>query len=154
MFDTKLLDISKKEDLETVCDLLRKGEIVAFPTETVYGLGANALNPDSITKVYEAKGRPSDNPLIVHIAHFEDIPRLVKETTSKEYNLSISIGKKFWPGPLSILFPKSSVVPNKVTGGLDTVVLRMPSHPVAHKILASLGLFFSFFFIFLYFNKN
>ena len=144
---TPLYNVDKKEDLDAVCQHLRNGDIVAFPTETVYGLGANALNETSIGKVYEAKGRPSDNPLIVHIASFDQIPGLVKETTSAEFQLSISIGKHFWPGPLSMVFPKSSIIPNKVTGGLDTVVLRMPSHPVAHKILQSIGWHPLFFII-------
>ena len=151
---THLYNIDNPKDLEDVCNHLRKGDIIAFPTETVYGLGANALNEDSILRVYEAKGRPSDNPLIVHIASFDQIPKLVKETTSPEYNLSISMGHRFWPGPLSMVFPKASIVPDRVTGGLKTVVLRMPSHPLAHKILQSLGLSVLYDLFFLTLSQN
>ena len=138
---TALFDLNKDEDLQEVCKLLKNRMIVSFPTETVYGLGANALDPQSIRKVYDAKGRPSDNPLIVHIGRFEQINDLVRETSSPEYKLSIQIARRFWPGPLSLVFPKSSIVPDEITGGLKTVVLRMPSHPIARKLLMSLGSF-------------
>lgn len=147
---TQILDISIKEDLDTACTLLGQGKIVAFPTETVYGLGANALDPDAIGLIYAAKGRPSDNPLIVHIASLESIPNLVLETESEKYKKSVEIGRMFWPGPISILFPKAKIVPDRVTGNLPTVVLRMPSHPIAHQLLSALSMYPLFYQPFLF----
>jgi len=105
--------------------------LVAFPTETVYGLGGDALNRDSSRKIYEAKGRPSDNPLIVHINSFEDIHSIVAEVSEEARKLA----EAFWPGPLTMILKKSSKVPYETTGGLDTVAVRMPSHPVARKLI-------------------
>lgn len=112
-------------------EVLRRGGLVAFPTETVYGLGGDALNPASSKKIYEAKGRPSDNPLIVHIARMEDLAPIVKEVTEEARR----IAEAFWPGPLTMILPKAEKVPYETTGGLETVAVRMPSHPVAQKLI-------------------
>lgn len=114
---------------------IREGGLVAFPTETVYGLGANALDKEAAQKIYEAKGRPSDNPLIVHIGKAEELKPLVKKIPE--------IGKKlmeaYWPGPLTIIFPKSDLVPDEITGGLDTVAVRMPVDPIANRLIQLAG---------------
>ncbi len=111
--------------------LIRNGKLVAFPTETVYGLGANALDAHAVKKIFEAKGRPSDNPVIVHIAKYGHINKIAKKIP----HAAKILAKKFWPGPLTIVVPKKSVVPNSVTGGLSTVAVRMPDHPVALALL-------------------
>ncbi len=116
-------------------EILRKGGLVAFPTETVYGLGGDALNPQSSRKIYEAKGRPSDNPLIIHISRFGDICKIVKELPET----AVRIADAFWPGPLTMILPKADIVPHETTGGLDTVAVRFPSHPVAQKLIAYSG---------------
>ena len=116
-------------------DLLRQGEVVAFPTETVYGLGADALNPQAVAKIFLAKGRPSDNPLIVHIASREELLPLVGAIPPLAYPLM----DQFWPGPLTMIFPKSPQVPLSVTAGLETVAIRMPSHPIALALLRQAG---------------
>jgi L-threonylcarbamoyladenylate synthase len=117
--------------IELAADLLRRGKLVAFPTETVYGLGADALNPTAVARIFSAKGRPADHPLIVHIPDASylsqwaiDIPDAVKRLTAE-----------FWPGPLAIILKKQPAVPMAVTGGQNTVALRMPSHPVALQLL-------------------
>lgn len=121
-----------RDDLLSVCaQALRAGALVAFPTETVYGLGANALMPDAIAKVFEAKGRPQDNPLIVHVSRIESVAPLVREISATASRLM----ETFWPGPLTLLFPKSDLVPSVVTAGLPTVAVRMPDHPVAHRLI-------------------
>lgn len=112
--------------------LLKQGGLVAFPTETVYGLGGDALNPESSRKIYAAKGRPSDNPLIIHISRFEDIYSIVKEVSDE----AKKIAKAFWPGPLTMILPKADNVPYETTGGLETVAVRFPSHPIAQKLIA------------------
>ena len=112
-------------------ELLMAGALVAFPTETVYGLGANALDEKAAAKIYAAKGRPSDNPLIIHIADMESLPRItaeIPETVTK-------LAEKFWPGPLTMVLKKSAEVPYGTTGGLDTVAVRMPSHPIALEMI-------------------
>lgn len=124
------------EILNQGCDLLNAGELVAFPTETVYGLGANALNPQAVKKIYEAKGRPSQNPLIVHVAEWEAITPLVRSISQRAKKLA----ETFWPGPLTLIFPKSELIPDIVTGGGDTVAIRIPSHPVALALLKQCGL--------------
>jgi len=116
-------------------EVIKNGGLVAFPTETVYGLGGDALNPDSSRKIYAAKGRPSDNPLIVHIACFEDIYKIVKTVPESAKKLA----KTYWPGPLTIRFKKSDVVPNETTGGLDTVAVRMPDNPIALAFIKASG---------------
>ncbi|KAB3539727.1 threonylcarbamoyl-AMP synthase [Alkaliphilus pronyensis] len=111
--------------------ILNQGGTVAFPTETVYGLGANALNEEAVKKIYYAKGRPSDNPLIIHISNLQDVKPLVKDIS----NTAIMAMESFWPGPLTLVFNKSNLVPDIVTGGLDTVAIRYPSHPIAKMII-------------------
>lgn len=118
-------------ELARAAEMLRQGKTVVFPTETVYGLGANALDEKAVEKIFAAKGRPSDNPLIVHISDLELLPRLVGEIPPNAELLM----KKFWPGPLTLIFPKGEAVPKAVTGGLDTVAIRMPSHPTAKRLL-------------------
>ncbi len=114
---------------------MKKGGLVAFPTETVYGLGADALNEEAARKIYAAKGRPSDNPLIAHVAKKEDIEPLVREIPEAGKKLMDA----FWPGPLTLIFPKSGRVPKGTTGGLDTVAVRMPSDPVARRLIELAG---------------
>lgn len=112
--------------------LLREGATVVFPTETVYGLGANALSEEAVKKIFEAKGRPSDNPLIVHIAERIELEALVREVPP----MAEALMGVFWPGPLTMIFKKSDSVPDIVTAGLDTVAVRMPSHPLANRLIA------------------
>lgn len=117
--------------LEECATILRQGGTVAFPTETVYGLGANGLVPDAIKKIFEAKGRPSDNPLILHIAKAADLPSLVKSVPPSAQ----AVMNAFWPGPLTLIFEKSQLVPREITGGLNTVAIRMPQHPIANRLI-------------------
>ncbi len=121
--------------IEEAADIIKDGGVVAFPTETVYGLGADALLPEGAKRIYEAKGRPSDNPLIVHIADWESVEKIVKEIPSQ----ARALADAFWPGPLTMIFPKSDAVPGETTGGLDTVAVRMPAHPVAHDLIRESG---------------
>lgn len=121
----------QEEALQEAGAILRAGGLVAFPTETVYGLGGDALNPESSRKIYAAKGRPSDNPLIIHICRLEDIYEIVEEMSEA----ALRVAKSFWPGPLTLILPKASRVPKETTGGLDTVAVRFPSHPVARKLI-------------------
>lgn len=118
---------------ERAAQVLRRGGLVAIPTETVYGLAASALDEEAIQKIYAAKGRPSDNPLIVHIASFDDWAPLVREIPAP----AMKLAKAFWPGPLTIVLPKSDRVPKSTSGGLETVAVRMPSHPAAQAIIAA-----------------
>ena len=127
--ETKLLE--GQQAIELGAQLIKDGQVVVFPTETVYGLGANAFNVDAVKKIYEAKGRPSDNPLIVHIYSKDQIPSLVSEINQ---NAKILIDT-FMPGPITIIMPKAPSIPKEVTGGLDTVGIRMPSHKVANAFL-------------------
>ena len=115
--------------------ILKRGGLVAFPTETVYGLGADALNEDAAAKIYAAKGRPSDNPLIVHITERKMLDAIVSEVSTQAELLM----EKFWPGPMTLIFKKSALVPYGTTGGLDTVAVRMPSHPVARAVIDAGG---------------
>ena len=125
-----------KEAIARGGEILKRGGLVAFPTETVYGLGGNALDPMASKKIYAAKGRPSDNPLIVHIAEMEALAPIVKSVPEKAKILA----KKFWPGPLTMIFEKSDLVPLETTGGLESVAVRFPSDPIAAAlILASSG---------------
>lgn len=112
-------------------EILKSGGLVAFPTETVYGLGGDALNPEASAKIYAAKGRPSDNPLIVHIADMEALKVLTTGVPDKARILA----DHFWPGPLTMIMPKADIVPYGTTGGLDTVAIRMPSHPTAYELI-------------------
>ena len=127
--ETKLLE--GNEAIELGAKLIQDGEVVVFPTETVDGLGADAFNVDAVKKIYEAKGRPSDNPLIVHIYSKDQIKDLVSEIT-QDAKLLIDT---FMPGPITIIMPKADSIPKEVTGGLNTVGIRMPSHPIANAFL-------------------
>ncbi|MEH7222183.1 L-threonylcarbamoyladenylate synthase [Bacillus sp. JJ1566] len=123
--------------IKEAASLLQKNEVVAFPTETVYGLGANALSDEAVGKIYEAKGRPSDNPLIVHISTIGQLHKIVQEIPEKAERLI----EKFWPGPLTLVLKrKENAVSQKVTAGLETVAVRMPSHPVALALIEASGL--------------
>ncbi len=138
-FDTRLLPATARPDDPAVTQaakLLRQGELVAIPTETVYGLAANALDPDAVAKIFKAKGRPQDNPLIVHISSLEELPPLVTEIPDRARKLA----EAFWPGPLTMVLPRSSRVPDVVTAGLETVAIRMPSHSVARAVIQVSGL--------------
>lgn len=126
------------EDILKAADVLRDGGLVAMPTETVYGLAANALNGNAVRRIFEAKGRPMDNPLIVHVADFSDIGRL--RLVSDIPDKARSLAEAFWPGPLTIIMKKGSVIPDEVSAGLDTVAIRIPSHPDAHRLMALSGL--------------
>jgi L-threonylcarbamoyladenylate synthase len=136
--DTKVATLSlESPDLQVIseaADILRSGGLVAFPTETVYGLGADALNADAVRKVFEAKGRPADNPLIVHIADRKQLFDLADDIPEKGQRLA----KEFWPGPLTLVVHRTFLVPDIVTAGLDTVALRMPDHPVALALIEEL----------------
>ena len=116
-------------------ELLRAGEVVGFPTETVYGLGANGMNEDASQKIYEAKGRPSDNPLILHIAEFDQLEGIAKDISEDAWKIM----KAFWPGPMTIVLHKRDEVPMKTTGGLSTVAVRMPNHPIARELILKAG---------------
>lgn len=123
------------EKIREAAKIIRSGGLVAFPTETVYGLGADALLPEGAKRIYAAKGRPSDNPLIVHIADFEALDKIAAEIPEQAKILS----DRFWPGPLTMIFKKRDVVPYETTGGLDTVAVRMPYHPVALELIRESG---------------
>ena len=139
MMNTKIERVNPEQIDETIMEeagrLIAEGELVAFPTETVYGLGGDALHPEAARKIYAAKGRPSDNPLIVHIADFSDMERVAREVPEAARKLAGA----FWPGPLTMILPKSDAVPYETTGGLDTVAIRMPSHPAAQKLIKYSG---------------
>lgn len=122
-------------DLEAAVRLLRAGELVAFPTETVYGLGADAANPAAVARVFAAKGRPADHPLIVHLADQACVPDWASEFPETARQLA----RAFWPGPLTLVLPRSARVPMAVTGGQDSVALRVPAHPVAQALLRAFG---------------
>ena len=129
-------DNFKGEELEEACHILKDGGLVAFPTETVYGLGGDALNPLAASKIYSAKGRPSDNPLIVHIACIESLYDIAEVTED-----GLKLAKAFWPGPLTLVFKKKEIVPPQTTGGLDTVAVRMPCHAVARELIKRSGIY-------------
>lgn len=131
--DEKHID---KNEIKKQAEILKKGNTVIFPTETVYGLGANALDEVAVSKIYEAKGRPSDNPLIVHIYDKEQVNDLAKEINE---NAKI-IMNEFWPGPITIILKKKDIVPMRTSGGLDTVAIRMPSNPIAKALLEEVKL--------------
>ncbi len=124
-----------KKLIQEAGELIRQGELVAFPTETVYGLGGDALKPDSSRKIYAAKERPSDNPLIIHIAKWEDIYCICENIPESAQKLA----EVFWPGPLTMILPKKPIVPLETTGGLETVAVRLPSHPVARAFIEAAG---------------
>ena len=120
--------------IERSGEILRSGGLVAFPTETVYGLGANGLNADAVKSIYEAKGRPSDNPLILHITSLEQAEQIAELNEN-----AIKLARRFWPGPMTVVLPKKSIVPERVTGGLSTVAVRMPSNDTARKLINAAG---------------
>ncbi len=130
--DEKHID---KEALKEAGKIIQSGGLVAFPTETVYGLGGDALNEESSGRIYQAKGRPSDNPLIVHIYRMEDLYPIVEQVPETARKLADA----FWPGPLTMILPKSDIVPRATTGGLDTVAVRMPMHKVALAFIEAAG---------------
>ncbi len=129
-----IADAESNQALALAGEILRKGGLVVFPTETVYGLGANALSSDAASKIYAAKGRPSDNPLIVHIAEPSDAEELVY-TSALYYKLA----RAFMPGPLTVIMPKRDCIPGAVTANLNTVAIRCPSHPVARALISCAG---------------
>jgi L-threonylcarbamoyladenylate synthase len=126
-----------QRELAEAAEILIRGGLVAFPTETVYGLGANALDASAAEKIYEAKGRPSDNPLIVHISNLKDIELLAEDIPQKAYQLA----EVFWPGPLTIILKKKDCVPYGTTGGLNTVGIRLPANEIARSLIAAAGVF-------------
>jgi L-threonylcarbamoyladenylate synthase len=123
------------DDLDRAAGILRTGGLVAFPTETVYGLGANALDRTAVLRIYEAKGRPSTSPLIVHVAGFEMVADIVAEWPESAARLA----ERFWPGPLTLVVKRNAKVPSEVSAGLDTVGVRMPAHPVARELIRRSG---------------
>ncbi len=130
-----ILEDMDKSIIKDAAELLRSGEVVAIPTETVYGLGANALDENAVKKIFELKGRPSDNPLIVHVSSIEDASKYayVSELANK-------VMRAFWPAPLTIVLKKKDVIPRSITGGLDTVAIRMPDNELALAIIKESGL--------------
>lgn len=135
--ETKLYKIKNENDVKIfeASRIIKDGGLVAMPTETVYGLAADALNPDAVRRIFKAKGRPSDNPLIVHISKFDEIYKLVSEVPEQ----AKALADAYWPGPLTIVLKKSDVIPDEVSAGLDTVAVRMPSHPVARGLIEKSG---------------
>ncbi len=125
-----------KEGIKRVADILRKGGIAAIPTETVYGLAADATNAEAVAKIFAAKGRPQDNPLIVHISSMEMLEGIVSQIPEGARELA----KKYWPGPLTVIMPRGSAIPKEVSAGLDTVAVRFPSHNIARAIIEETGL--------------
>ena len=130
-------DNFRTKELKEACDILKNGGLVAFPTETVYGLGGDALNPDASSKIYKAKGRPSDNPLIVHIADMQGLYDVADDISENGKKLA----KAFWPGPLTMVFKKKNIVPLSTTGGLYTVAVRMPGHAIARELILQSGVY-------------
>lgn len=141
--ETKLRKLRKSEEyqeenrktLQEAGDILKRGGLVAFPTETVYGLGADALNEEAAKKIYAAKGRPSDNPLIVHITNMAALGKIVSQIP----DAARKVAEAYWPGPLTMIFEKTKIVPYGTTGGLETVAVRMPSHPAARAVIDAGG---------------
>jgi L-threonylcarbamoyladenylate synthase len=128
---TTVLNASERGAIERAADCLRSGGLVAFPTETVYGLGVNALDAAAVRRLFEAKGRPADDPLIVHVASIDQVSQLVSGMPER----ALELAQRFWPGPLTLVMPRGELVPREVTAGLDTVAVRMPAHPVARALL-------------------
>jgi L-threonylcarbamoyladenylate synthase len=122
-------------EIEAAVEALRNGEVVVFPTETVYGLGANASNPAAVRKIFEIKGRPADHPVIVHL----DNPRYLHRWVSEVPPVAEKLAAKFWPGPLTLILPKGESVNDVVTGGQDSIGIRVPSHPIAQQLLTAFG---------------
>jgi len=139
--ETRVIPVNREKlqekDVAEAAELLRRGELVAFPTETVYGLGGDALLPDAARRIYAAKGRPSDNPLIVHIAETEALNALAEEVPEE----ARALAERFWPGPMTMILRKREIVPDATTGGLGTVAIRMPSDPVAAMLIRESGVY-------------
>ncbi len=139
--DTKIIKVDRNnfdiEDLREASKILQAGGLVAFPTETVYGIGADGLKEEASNKIFSAKGRPSDNPLIIHIADFDALKVITKTIPEK----GLKLAKQFWPGPLTLIFDKSKAVPYSITGGLETIAIRMPSHPIAYELIRTSGVY-------------
>ncbi len=130
---------TRESDIKRAGEIIRSGGLVAFPTETVYGLGADALNAEAVASVYKAKGRPSDNPMIVHIANATDLYELIDGGIRGLSDEASKLMINLWPGPLTLIFKKSDIVPDVTTGGLDTVAIRMPSNPTARRLIKLTG---------------
>ena len=122
-------------DIERAAAALRAGELVAFPTETVYGLGADARNPTALNKIYALKGRPTSHPLILHLADAAELPQWVADVPPAAKQLA----ERFWPGPLTLVLPRAAGVPDELTGGQESVAVRVPAHPVARALLTAFG---------------
>lgn len=133
---TQLLDANEPQAIQTAARILKDGGLVGMPTETVYGLAANALDGAAVAKIFAAKGRPMDNPLIVHISDISQLDRLVQRVPESAKKLA----ERFWPGPLTMIMPKSDIIPDEVSAGLSTVAIRFPSHPVAKAVIDAAGL--------------
>lgn len=133
-YDTQMLS-SSDEDIDKAAALLREGRVVGIPTETVYGLAADAQNSSAVSEIFKAKGRPQDNPLIVHIGELSDIYKYVTEVPEN----ALKLAEAFWPGPLTMVLPKKDIIPMTTSGGLDTVGIRFPVHPVAREIIRRSG---------------
>ena len=137
--ETKILYVDEKNIDQSIIEeagaVIRGGGLVAFPTETVYGLGANALDADAVKKIFEAKGRPQDNPLIVHISDFDELPALVTEIPE----IARKLMDKFWPGPMTIIFRKAGIIPYETSAGLESVGIRMPSNFIARALIKAAG---------------
>lgn len=133
--ETKQIKVSDPNALQTAGQILKQGGLVAIPTETVYGLAADVWNKTAVTKIFQAKGRPQDNPLIVHICDLVQLERLTRQISSTAKLLM----KTFWPGSLTLIFPKSNEVPDVVSAGLDTVAVRFPSNPIAQEVIRAAG---------------
>ncbi|MGN0642095.1 MAG: L-threonylcarbamoyladenylate synthase [Huintestinicola sp.] len=134
LYETEMLSLSE-QDIEKAAELLKNGNVVGIPTETVYGLAADALNAEAVAKIFEAKGRPQDNPLIVHIGEFEDIYKYVRCVPEN----AVKLAEAFWPGPMTMVLPKKECIPTVTSGGLDTVGIRFPVHPAAREIIRRCG---------------
>ena len=133
LVNTILFTENTKENIEKAAEIIRRGGLLGIPTETVYGLGANALNADACRRIYEAKGRPQDNPLIIHVPDSSWLSRYCEKVPESAYRLA----EAFWPGPLTMILPKKEIVPYRTTGGLETVGVRCPNHPVTLAVIAA-----------------
>ena len=136
--NTQVLPVND-QSIALAAELLQKGELVALPTETVYGIAADARNGEAVKKIFEAKGRPQDNPLIVHIYGMEMLKGIVSEVPARAYKLA----EAFWPGPLTMVMPRGAEVSDVTCAGLDTVGVRMPSHPVVQAVIKASGVAFA-----------
>ncbi|MDO5027746.1 MAG: L-threonylcarbamoyladenylate synthase [Bacillota bacterium] len=134
---TKVIKIQDENfnSLDQAVDLLAQGQLVAFPTETVYGLGADGLNPQAVEKIFLAKGRPQDNPLILHVSDF----KMLEDLTRGDLTRARILADRFWPGPMTLVLKKSDLVPGIISGGLDTVAIRLPSNKIAQELIRRLG---------------